>query len=212
MPRLDSANLEYSKNLNILSVTYETSTLANDMLNRIFPSNKPSFKLVTEDKRLNSYFKHHYLPHLVWIDEMGIYRGLVKELDDQTIRSIINKETEKVKLKAKYLEWSPFKPLYATGQASFVTPEELQYHSVIAKGRVDLNGVHAAMNNFIINTNTSILKLYQIAYGKMGLDYLDPSRCIVVGLKTDLDSAKIGLIANKKIQNASPRFETAIHL
>lgn len=70
-PKLDSLQKKFSKDLQILPVTYEESKYVFDFLQKMEKINHFLPISVTNDTILSGFFKHTTIPHYVWIDQKG---------------------------------------------------------------------------------------------------------------------------------------------
>ncbi|MBB6501661.1 FKBP-type peptidyl-prolyl cis-trans isomerase [Pedobacter cryoconitis] len=115
LPRMDSLQKHFGKDVKILPVTYEPSS----MVQTFWKNNKYTKHLtlpsVVEDKLLSNYFKHKSIPHEVWI-----YKGTVIAITDEgyvdanNISRVLGGEKVFFPVKNDYLVFDNSKPLFTT--------------------------------------------------------------------------------------------------
>ena len=199
LPIMDSLQKKHINNLKIISVTEDNDESVPEVLSKIFSNNGISLTIVTKDRYIKQYFPHQTVPHYVWIAQDGTIKAITgeKEILSDELEKFLNNEILEVKMKPNKIKYDMKRPMYASNQASI--GNELVYHSMIAKYRADLNPVYSRGRNYITCINSPILRLFQIAYGKFDLQFLDMNRIIISGLNTQIDSAALGMFTNDNL-------------
>lgn len=199
-PKIDSLQALFKDKVNILSVSAEKESMVNEVITKLFGTKKPAVTIISNyNKKLYNYFPHRGIPHYVFIDKNGIVSAITKELDTVLIAQLIKQEPIRVKMKLDTAKLNYDKPLYASMQLP-LDSALLQYHVMIAKSNPAMGDHFSRGENFISGAASSIVKLFQIAYGKFNLEYLDLNRVEVTGLKSQLDSAQLGYHVNSELK------------
>lgn len=193
LPGIDSLQRVHQHQLTVLSVLEDNDTKVPEVLSRIFNKKTSILTYVDHDSVLHAAFPHSTIPHFVWIDKNGFIKVITS--DEKAI--LLNLEqllkdapTSDMQQKVPALPYDGIRPLYASKQANL--QDELAYHSVITHWRPDISSESARGDNFINCLNTSTLWLYQIAFGKFNLQFLDLNRVILEGFHTKADTVAVG--------------------
>jgi thiol-disulfide isomerase/thioredoxin len=132
IPRTDSLNQAFERQLLILPVTYETEKLAGPVLYRLHRKGM-AFPEVFRDTVLRKLFPHVSLPHYVWIDPNGVVRAITEApvITAANIRLALSlgqyPRGQKNDLRIAY---DPARPLFAGGNGG--DGGQLRYHSMLA--------------------------------------------------------------------------------
>lgn len=200
---LDSLQVKFKDQLQVISVTREDNKVIKEVYGRLFPNRAPSFLTLIGDTVLEKYFPHQTIPHCVWIDKNGKVTAITDNaaVTFKNIQDMIAGNVVQVKNKPPKIKLDTHKPPYASKQLNLT--DEFLYHSLITRYREDLqiNYARGAKDNFIACTNSSIIRLYQTAFGKFNLSWLDMNRVICEGFTTFADSASIGLFKSRPLIN-----------
>ncbi|MXN91143.1 redoxin family protein [Flavobacterium sp. Sd200] len=203
LPFLDSLQRRFRNDLMVICVTREGDKTVNGVLNRQFSNNPPAFLTVLKDSVIEKYFPHQSIPHCILIDKKGIVMAITEKVGVtyDSIHDLIDGNTLKIDNKPRTIKYDTHKPPYASKQV--VLGDEFLYHSMVTKYREDLNPSYARgiNNDFIACINSSIVRLFQCAYGKFDLSWLDMNRVVCRGFTDFTDSAKIGIFKSEALIN-----------
>lgn len=198
LPLLDSLQVQYKEKLNIISVTEENDALVKEVLDKVFKGETINLNILTNEKQLKQYFPHSTIPHYVWINREGVIKAISQEVERTDVEGFINQQQLSTDMKPAIINYDFKRPLYASKQAE--VKDGLLYHSMITKYTPDLSTFASRGKNYISVSNSSIVNLFQLAYGKFNLQYWDWNRIKVTGLTSALDSASIGLWPNARLK------------
>lgn len=201
LPAIDSLQDKHRGNLTILSVLEKNDDQVPEVLKRVFGNHRSNLTFVSKDTLLKQYFPHQTIPHYVWINKEGMVKTITdqeKDISDNAIKLLSNDDGLNIKAKVVTIDYNPDLPLYASKQA--ILKDELLYHSMVTKYRPDINTLYARGNNFITCLSSPILRLFQIAYGKFDLQYLDMNRVSIEGFHTRADSAELGVFTTDTLR------------
>jgi len=101
MPKLDSLQKEFKKDVTILPVTYQTSEEVKLLFSKSEKLKRVSIPIVTSDNILRAIFPHKSLPHYVWVNQNGKIIAITGEgeLNRLNIAKAIAEETNSFKVK-----------------------------------------------------------------------------------------------------------------
>jgi thiol-disulfide isomerase/thioredoxin len=201
LPSIDSLQQKYQDKFTVLSVLEKDDNRVPEVLMRVFGKKGSKLTFVDKDTILKSYFPHQTIPHYVWIDHQGEVKLITNQ--EQTVLTniigLINQDPSLIiKSKALTKLYDTSLPLYASKQATL--KDELLYQSLITKWREDFNTGYSRGDNYISCLNSPILDLFQIAFGKFDLQFLDINRIELEGFKTRADSAKLGIFTSDALK------------
>lgn len=197
---VDALQRKYADAFTILSVLEQSDTRVPEVLHRIFGDKGSQITFIKKDDMLKTYFAHTSIPHYVWIDGTGTVVAITadeKELEVH-LKGLLSSIDSGIKMKIPLIDYDGHRPMYAYKQA--VLKDELVYHSMITKWRSDFSGECARGSYFIDSFNSSILWLYQIAYGKFDLQYMDKNRLVLEGFRSLSDTASIGMLGTDTLK------------
>ncbi|HWV70858.1 MAG TPA: TlpA disulfide reductase family protein [Pseudosphingobacterium sp.] len=170
LPKSDSLQRTYTKDLAILPVTYQSK---KEVLQVLKNNNKLSLPFIINDTLLKKFFPHFYLPHYVWIGADGKVKAITDHyrLTDASIREMLAEETTS--------SWSVKEDSmlhFERGQTlldvfkSGVNPPML-FESILTGYIEGLPGGYEIIPNApdghykIIAVNMPMVKLYALAFG-----------------------------------------------
>lgn len=190
---IDSLQVLYHDKFSVLSVLEKDDSRVPEVLKRIFGNTQLALTIVDNDVILHQFFPHLTIPHYVWISADGVVQSITSEgkAISNNMTELLKNGDVHIKEKIATIAYNGTLPLYASKQAEL--HDELAYHSMITRWRPDLSTESARGDNFINCLNSSTLWLYQIAFGKFNLGYLDLTRVALKGFNTKLDSANVGV-------------------
>lgn len=190
---IDSLQVTFHDKFTVLSVLEKDDSRVPEVLKRIFGNKESALTFIDKDIVLHQYFPHLTIPHYVWINTDGVVKSITSDEKaiSNNMSALLNNSEVNIKEKIATIPYNGNLPLYGSKQAVF--GDELAYHSVISRWRPDLSTESARGDNFINCLNSSTLWLYQIAFGKFNLGYLDLTRVTLEGFKNKLDSANVGI-------------------
>lgn len=201
MRHLDSLQTQFGDRLQIICITREDEKTVKEAYKHLFPDKAPAFITILKDTLLEKYMPHVSIPHCVWADKDGIVKAITDKssVDEDNIRSMLTGQFGQIKNKPSVIKLASHKPPYASKQITY--QDEFLYHSQITKYREDLpiTFSRGLKNEYITCINVPIIRLYQSAFGKFDLSWLDMNRVICRGFKTFADSAAIGLFKSDKL-------------
>lgn len=201
MKFLDSLQSRYENDLIVLCPTKEDNKIVKEVMQKLFGNQLPSFQPILQDSILERYFPHQSIPHCVWIDKNGIVKAITNksEVTDKNIQEFIELNKTGVVNKVSQITYDGHKPPYASKQLEL--GDEFLYHSMFTKYRPDLRAslARGRDNTFISAINCSITMLYQCAFGKFNLSFLDANRTVCEGANTLADSVQIGIFKTKSV-------------
>ena len=79
LPKLDSIKKKLNDSFNVLSVTENNNAEVQELFKSLPVFKSIHLPYVAGDKILATYFKHRYLPHIVWINKKGIVVAITSE-------------------------------------------------------------------------------------------------------------------------------------
>ncbi len=201
LPFLDSLQSHYTKDLQVICITREDDKLVRQVIDRLFHGKKPSFLTVLKDSVLEKYFPHQTIPHCIWVGKDGNIKAITEKnvVTYKNVQNLINGSLLQLTNKPQDIKYDNNKPPYASKQVKIEA--EFLYHSMVTKSR---EGLQSSMsrgikNDFITCLNSPVTRLYQIAFGKFNMGYLDMNRIVCKGFSTFADSVKIGLFTSDKL-------------
>jgi thiol-disulfide isomerase/thioredoxin len=198
---LDSLQMRYKDDLVVICTTKEDSKLVREVMHKLFVDKSPTFLTVFNENILEQYFPHQSIPHCVWIDRDGKVKAITNkaEVTDKNISDFVNQTKLQLTNKVTETKYDQHRPPYASKQ--LLLADEFLYHSMFTKYRADLNSSisRGADNTFISCINAPITRLYQCAFGKFDLAFLDMNKIVCLGISTLADSVEIGLFKSNTI-------------
>lgn len=186
-PKLDSLQKKYKDKLQILPVTNQDEKTVMTFVSRMQKIKKLAPLSVTNDTLLGKYFKHHTLPHYVWInsDRNVIAITGSEEVNNKNIELALseNKISLPVKRDAIKLKILDSKPLFVPSFEG-VDGNIAQYFQVADSSRFltsTLTGFVEGLTpltitfkpTFIRVTNNTIKNLYKTAMLQNGIELLN---------------------------------------
>lgn len=198
---IDTLQRTYSSKFTVLSILEKDDDKVREVLQRIFGKQGSQLTFVEKDTVLKQYFPHQTIPHYVWISQDGIVKAITsdeKAISRNIAKLLVNGPNVTISADLPTVQYDGTRALYATKQA--VLKDELLYHSMVTSWRSDIGSESARGDNFIDCLNSSTLWLFQIAYGKFDLQYLDMNRVVLEGFQTKADSASIGIFSTDTLK------------
>lgn len=154
LSRMDSLQRKFDKDIKILPVTYELSS----MVQTFWKNNKYTKHLalasVVEDKLFSNYFKHKSIPHEVWI-----YKGVVIAITDggyvdaNNISRVLGGEKVFFPVKNDYLAFDRSKPLFTPDPGQIDTNNTSLKYSAISDYKEGVNAEGLSGGFGIIRNN-----------------------------------------------------------
>ena len=192
-PKLDSLQKQFGKQLLILPVSYESKEITLNLLNAVKKITGINLPSIVEDTVLGKLFKYKMVPHYVWIDSSGLIKAITdaEAVTRDNIQDLITGKNMSLPVKKDEYKKYDGKPVFTNQIAE--NKEDVVYHSVITKFRQDYIFSMSVRDNHITCINSSIIKLYQFAFGNFNFEYLNNNRTVIEGAKTVLDSARLGI-------------------
>ncbi len=101
MPKMDSIQKQFSEEIQILPVTYQSKAEVQRLMSKSAKFKTMSLPFVTSDSILRRFFPHKELPHYIWVNDSGKVIAITgfEQITADTIRMMLNKS--KVSLKTK---------------------------------------------------------------------------------------------------------------
>lgn len=106
MPKMDSIQKQFSKEIQILPVTYQSKAEVEKLMSKSAKFKTVSLPFVTGDNILRRLFPHKELPHYVWVNESGQVIAItgIEQITADTIRMMLNKSIASLKTKKDELK------------------------------------------------------------------------------------------------------------
>lgn len=142
LPRLDSLQNKYNSKIVILPVTNEPVALVKSFLKHNKYARNISLSIVADDKTLEQYFKHKYIPHEVWVYK-GIVIGITGEdyVDEFNIDKVINGESINWPIKNDFSVFDKNKPLFNFDSSQIDTDKTFVRYSAISGYIENVNSI-----------------------------------------------------------------------
>ncbi len=101
MPKMDSIQKQFSKEIQILPVTYQSKTEVQKLMSKSAKFKAVSLPYATSDNILRGLFPHKELPHYVWVNDSGKVIAItgIEQITADTIQMMLNKSTSSLKTK-----------------------------------------------------------------------------------------------------------------
>jgi thiol-disulfide isomerase/thioredoxin len=121
IPKMEALQKQFSKDLQFLSITYQTATEVNVLFDKLAKHQqiKPTILLVTADESFHQLFPHRELPHYVWIDGNGKVVAITghTEVNETNIKKLIGQPrlTLKTKDDEASVDYNAQQPLFVNG-------------------------------------------------------------------------------------------------
>ena len=173
MAHADSLSKQFGGKLSILPVTYQDLKTVRDFVTKNKTLSRLNLKYVVNDSVLmGGYFKFLSIPHEVWVDTIGVVRGITypDEITHQNIKLFVNNEKLFLQEKRENVEFNILEEMLPVDNNFFM------YRSVLTEHKPELNHMigsltdelylkDAKLNRFFA-INESILNLFYMAYSK----------------------------------------------
>lgn len=174
MPKLDSLQREYGKDLQILLVNYESEEMVRNTFKKIQRINGVNLPSVVSDTLLNLLFPHRSSPHEIWIDKNGKVKAITDHVSvkRKNIEDLIAGKEMNLPLKKDDMEYSSDVPLVTSSKN-----EVLLRYSCITTYQPGLSGsigMNLRPDNSILQArakNAPLQELYIMAYGQWAKDF-----------------------------------------
>lgn len=101
MPKMDSLQRQFSKEIQILPVTYQSKAEVQKLMSKSAKFKTVSLPFVTSDNVLRGLFPHKELPHYVWVNESGKVIAItgIEQITADSIKMMLNKSVVSLKTK-----------------------------------------------------------------------------------------------------------------
>lgn len=176
--KLDKLKRQFAGEFAVLSITSEETTMVSAFIKKMKSINNVSPVVVANDSLFNSWFRHLYVPHYVWIDKYGKVIAITssEEINEANIRSVINGDNVSFPVKDDFKK----KVLYSRNYPMFILSSTVQSDDNVALERIPDSslkmysaltgfiegfspGFHQHKPNLFSAKNLSIQFLYKIA-------------------------------------------------
>jgi len=180
MPKIDSLQRAFNKEVQFIPVTQENAKVATAFLTKFQNINKSTFATVVNDTLLNSFFPHSSIPYYVWIDQSGkiIATTEATEINKTNIQTVLSSGAAKLNLTvgANNKPLNKDNPIFDLGMP-FLTQKtdsvdlepilsnQILYQSILTRFVPHVKLQLSADSNHFEATNENILNLYQIYFG-----------------------------------------------
>ena len=137
LPKMDSLQKEFAKQVQILALTYQTTKEVDEFMKKYIRRTGRELKLtmVIEEKALHRVFPHIYIPHYVWISEEGTVKAITghEEITAEKIRSFLRNGETTLTTKADptSIAYDSGKPFLVNGNGG--DGRNLVYQSVLTR-------------------------------------------------------------------------------
>ncbi len=93
-PKNELLQKKFSGKVQFVNIGYESRPTIEKSFTQNYRGKETGFLWITEDKTFVKMFPHTYLPHYVWIDKEGIYRGATegRDVTEENILKAVNGE------------------------------------------------------------------------------------------------------------------------
>ncbi|SDL11217.1 Thiol-disulfide isomerase or thioredoxin [Pedobacter sp. ok626] len=173
IPKMDSLQKQFGDTIQFLKVTYQPAQHVIPFLEKFQKGKQSRLPEVTDDKALHKLFPHIYLPHFVWINNMGTVVAIT-DADEITSAKItlILKGTTHANLPTKHdmsITYERDSPLFISGNGG--NGSTTIAHSILSAYTVGLNGGYSITRDSgeyskVTVTNRGVVGLYRVAYGE----------------------------------------------
>lgn len=174
MPKLDSLQREFGKDLQILLVNYESEEKVRNTFKKIQRLNGVNLPSVVSDTLLSLLFPHRSSPHEIWIDKNGKVKAITDHVSvtRKNIIDLIAGKEINLPVKKDDMEYSSDAPLAASSKNEFL----LRYSCITTyqSGLSGSIGMNLRPDNSILQArakNASLQALYILAYGQWTKDF-----------------------------------------
>lgn len=158
-PKMSELQETFGKRVKVIAVTDESTERIE-----MFLKNKPQQFTVAidNDKTINSYFKHVYIPHYVILDKNKVVKAIVDSdfITKENITKLIAGEEIAFEEKKENIRFDPNRPLGTTDKA-------IVYQSTLLPYNPDLQGMSnlgSPSTNRVFMLNTTFTSMLQRAY------------------------------------------------
>ncbi|MFN3666264.1 MAG: TlpA family protein disulfide reductase, partial [Sediminibacterium sp.] len=199
-PLLDTIQRKHSDQLAIIPVTSEDSAIVAPFLERFWKGKKIKVTSVVNDREISRRIKHKVIPHYVWIDKHGQIKAFTgsDEVSFENIHNLIQGIPLNIENKVDKMPISG-SPFFLDNQWKYSDyPDKNLYNSIITKYNKQISNGAYRGKNYIDCPNHPIKALFQIAFGKFNLGFLNDNVLILEGFKSFEDSFSIG-VYNREI-------------
>lgn len=178
IPKIKKLQELYQRQLKIIPVAYESSSIMSEALKRTGNFDNLSFDFVVGDTIFSRMFPHRTVPHLVWL-----YKGKVaavtygEYLNEKVIDELLANKKIDVPMKNDYLEFDytiPLLPRYTDSTKSY--SGIMGYiDEADTKFGVKVDSSDGTVRDYAVNVTA--LPFYFYCYGKiMKIPFMKPSR------------------------------------
>lgn len=170
MPKMDSLQQLFSDKLQIILVTRDSTAAIKKLFRRV-KIKQPNLPMVVEDKLLSSYFPYEFVPHHVWINELGVVKFITSgnNTNQTTLTAYFNRQLLTFNKQASLTNFDLSQPTWLEGGgrlshhlryysalSGYLTEQPFSYNQIID----DKEGVKG-----LKLLNVPLLVLFKKAYG-----------------------------------------------
>ena len=164
MPKMDSLQKKFNKQLQIITVTYNNEKEIENLFSRL-PISRPEVPFIIEDTILNKLFPHEGDPLHVWINQEGIISAITFDYNtnNESVGSFLNGIDPKLTRRWDF-GFNINYPLVSEQNSPLLNMAT--NYSVLYKGLDEYSDRHSIRNagELIQVINADLLRLYKIAY------------------------------------------------
>jgi thiol-disulfide isomerase/thioredoxin len=164
MPEMAKLKQEFANSVQFISVTDQSQSVINPFLQWNDQVRNLKLTIATGDKKLSALFPHRLVPHIVWINQEGVYLGATSQndLNPEIINGILKTGVAEFSdPKTDILNFDPQKPLFVNGNGG--QPKVL-FKSILAAYQPGLPSQMQTLmnggNERIMATNVAPYELY----------------------------------------------------
>lgn len=190
--KLDTIQKDFKDDFIVIPITNENSVKAE----KYFKSRQWSLPTVVNDKNLQEYFPHKYIPHYIWINKIGKISAITgcEPVNRKNIQVKITGNEVKMPYKNDLMTFDPQKPLFMDGNGG--DGSSIKYRSLFSDPISGLGQITSSViadkekeTSRIYCVNCQLLMLYTLAFSKIEtfpqnrivLDVKDPSKLQTLG-------------------------------
>lgn len=171
MPKMDSIQKQFSNEIQILPVTYQSKAEVQRLMSKSARFKTVSLPFVTSDSIFGKLFPHKELPHYVWVNDSGMVIAITgfEQITADTIRMMLNKSKVSLKIKKDVLKNYDRETAVLFQNLGF-TETDIKYQSLLTDfkegltPRMDIIRDNKGMVRKITMLNSWIKFLFAIAW------------------------------------------------
>jgi thiol-disulfide isomerase/thioredoxin len=190
LKKADSIQKQFNGQLVILPVTDEDSSTTMKFVNSYKKINGIDIFSAVRCSYFNNFFPHIYVPHEVWIDQMGKVIAITDESEvtpEKVQKALEGQASFKMKTDHELTNIDYKRPVL-TGNQGVSIPDSLLlyrtegrgYRAIITGWMPNLEGITSVANDdMFICFNNGLTNIYKYIYGEFGEAFINSSRVVL---------------------------------